>query len=556
MADFFKGLAGGFQTGIQLSEAMRRRQEYEEQQAEREQLRGIFTGQPTVTPGVAATPEQRSAAGLETGRLAMQDIADFGLSAQEAARYAPQMPSETATTTPTTYSYGGLTRQTPFSAAELNRMRMEQAIPVLAVRNPAQALQMQEGLLRSQRETAAAQRAEQLFPGQLAGQQQTLATGALALAAAQREDAKIRAFDTGWAELNKQEFDTPEAKANALVDLVARTRGPEAAAALRSSYTANQLNELNLKTTQLTQGFNEAFRKGPDAVMKWVDDQNPDFTLKRDGNNLNITYADGRTETQRFGSPAELMSYFAAQASPTNFLTFANNQAQRANEAERNAVLREAYGERTPAQKIARARDVMGRDLTDQEKAALLGFGNKPRDLSETDKMNLTSANRVLEERAKMGQPITEADRAAVYRSFNLNPADFGMSGLPPPRVGAGAERTAAQQPQPGLTRPTATQIAAREPAAEAPAAPGSAAALAQERAAAEQQRTVGLLGREQQRASAQGLVDQLLYRGLDASNINRFMTPAEARTFYSVYGEFLPSDIQRAMRAYAAGIR
>jgi predicted Zn-dependent peptidase len=89
-----------------------------------------------------------------------------------------------------------------------------------------------------------------------------------------------------------------------------------------------------------------------------------------------------------------------------------------------------------------------------------------------------------------------------------------------------------------------------------APPAPNSPAALQQERAAAEQRRTVGLLGREQQRASAQELVDQLLYRGLSPSNINRFMTQQEALNFYSTHGEFLPPDIQRAMRRYAAGIR
>lgn len=458
MADFFKGLAGGFQTGLQFGEAVRRRNEYEEQLAERERLRQIYGAEPTMTPGQAATPEQIQSAGLETGRLQMNDITGFQLSTEEAARYAPQMPSAQATTTPTTYSFGGSTRQTPFSADELNRMRMQQAIPVLAVRNPAEAMRMQSALSQEARQQAADERQAAMFPlqqqalrTQIAGQglQQEL-TG-VQLASARRTQEQAQAFDTGLVEHFKTKFDSPEAEATALLRLVERTQGPQAAASLRSTMTANQLSELTLGAQRLTAGFNSAFQRGPDAVMKWVDEQNPDFTLKREGNNLLVTYADGRTEKREFKNTNELMSYFAAQGSPSNFLTYQNNLMQRENEANLNKIREIAYGAKTLTQKIDEAKKALGRDLTDDEKKVLAGVAPRiqQRDLSPADMENLRAANRVIEERIKLsGGRISNADRVAIYKAFNLNPELLNVPGLPD--VGQGGGET---KPTPGLAR-------------------------------------------------------------------------------------------------------
>jgi hypothetical protein len=547
MANFFKGLAGGFQTGLQFSDAMRRRQEYEEQQAEREQLRGIFTGQPTVTPGTAATPEQIRSAGLETGRMQMQDIADFGLSAQEAARYAPQMPSEAATTTPTMYSYGGLTRQTPFTPAELDRSRMEQAARVIAVRDPVRAAQLMQGIRREDIVAAQEERAARLFPGQLQAQEQALKTGALGLAAALRTDAKNRAFDTGWAELNQQTFETPEARANAFVDLVARTQGPVAAENLRASMTTNQINDLTLQTSRLTQGFNEAFRKGPDAVMKWVDEQNPDFTLKRDGNNLTITYADGRSEVESFESPAKLMSYFAAQASPTNFITYENNRLKRENEAERNRVLREAYGAKTPSARISDAEAALGRPLTPQERSTLLGLTPKAavRDLTVPQQRAYEEA--IKSDQWKMAR--SDAERIQILRNYRVPPELVGFEGMPSPRVGGapGSETPSPATPQPGLTRPSGTQNL------QSMVAGPERMPQAERLRRIQEEADMRGLARDEERAIRRAQVDERRAEveklGLTAAEVPTRVSPERARILRnSAYFELFPRDVQQAL--------
>lgn len=574
MADFFRGLSGGFQTGLQFGEAVRRRKEYEEELAQREKLRGIFEGQPTVTPGAAATPEQIQSAGLETGRMQLNDIADFGLSAQEAERYAPQMPTAGAMTSPTTYSFGGLTQQRPFTEDELDRMKMRQAISVLAPRNTAEAMRLRSTLRAEERQAArdplelellgaqisgqrgAESRAAGLYPlqqqllqGNIEGAGLTRDLSRLQIAQAQRAAAQTQAFDQGLVELNKKEFETPDDRAKALIDLVTRTQGPQAAAALQSTTTANQLSELALGAQRLSTGFNEAFRRGPDAVMEWVDKQNPNFTLKREGNNLLITYADGRTEKQEFKSTNDLMSYFAAQGSPSNFLTYQNNLMQRQNEAERIEVMRDAYNARTPEQKVEQFKILMKREPTEDERKIILGVSPKEKpvpELSPVDMKRLESANRVIEERAKLSNGrISDADRAAIYLSFGLDPSRVGMTGLPNVQQGGaggagggGATTTPAQAP--GLTRtaPVGSGLSSIVSQPPAPTRDSTEAGLVQR--AAERG-----LARDELRSIYRAEVEQL---GLTADTA-KGLTPQRARELRnSPYFEFFPRDVKRAL--------
>jgi len=552
MADFFKGLAGGFQTGLQFGEAVRRRNEYEEQLAEREQARQIFNAQPTMTPGQAATPEQIQSAGLETGRLQMNDIADFGLSSEEAARYAPQMPSAQATTTPTMYSFGGLTQREAFTPEQINRIRMQQLIPVIAPRNTAMALQLQNMLTQDARQQAAEERQAAMFPlqqqalrTQIAGQglQQELA--GVQLASARRTLEQAQAFDTGLVELGKTEFDSPQARASALLALVERTQGPQAAASLQSTMTANQLSELSLGTQRLTAGFNSAFQRGPDAVMKWVDEQNPDFTLKREGNNLLVTYADGRTEKREFKNTNELMSYFAAQGSPSNFLTYQNNLMQRENEANLNKIREIAYGAKTLTQKIDEAKKALGRDLTDDEKKVLAGVAPRiqQRDLSPADMENLRAANRVIEERIKLsGGRISNADRVEIYKAFSLNPELLNVPGLPDVGKGGGAGAGAGGQ---GLTRgaPPAPGATPAERALSGATTPAT-----RERVDLERQQTEDATTQR-----VQGMVEQLLSEGLTADTVPQVFSRERARVIVgnSLLLSMFPQDIQDALRAH-----
>lgn len=225
MADFFRGLAGGFQTGLQFGEAVRRRQDYEEQQAERERLRQIYGAEPTTTPGQAATPEQIQRAGLETERLQMKDLAEagFDLTPQEAARYAPQMPSAQATTTPTTYSFGGLTRQTPFSADELNRMRMQQAIPVLAVRNPAEAMRMQTALAAEERQAARTPLELEALRGQIAGGALSRRQSELQIQEAERQAQQRQRADAFTAQLAEARRQNPNMTPSAMFQMASES---------------------------------------------------------------------------------------------------------------------------------------------------------------------------------------------------------------------------------------------------------------------------------------------------------------------------------------------
>jgi hypothetical protein len=594
MADFFKGLAGGFQTGLQFSDAMRRRQEYEEQQAERERLKEIFGSQPTVTPGTAATPEQRTAAGLETGRLAMNDIADFGLSAQEAARYAPQMPSETATTTPTTYSYGGLTRQTPFSAAELNRARMEQAIPVLAARNPAQALQMQETLLRSQREAERAPLEMEQLRNAIAGQRLSqedlglrIASGKRKAASEDRVDRFMQAFNADPTQdpmslarqmnLSLTEQYSAAQMLTGITDQEMKQTIQSAERAIRTQPLAGVVEQFN-RSQIFGPGQNFVLGEGPggsitlttintatgrpvgapetfrtEAEAKGVLLDRVRDPVKAAENALNVRFINARIDAAvRQGdldkARVELINMQKDQLSP-----FPKETMDTLNDlSERIQAAREAGNDR----EASALNEQWGR-VYNQAAAKRGALIRPPAAAAPRAEITLSDAEKIAwgelvkSDQWKMAQNPTV--RAQLARQYGLDPAKLNLPSMPSPTT---PPPKPAPTPQPGLARTTATQIASREPAEVAPTAPNSAAALQQERAAAEQQRTVGLLGREQQRASAQGLVDQLLYRGLSPSNIDRFMTPVEARTFFSVYGEFLPPDLQREMRRYAAGIR
>jgi hypothetical protein len=297
---------------------------------------------------------------------------------------------------------------------------------------------------------------------------------------------------------------------------------------------------MNLGAAKLTQGFNEAFRKGPDAVMKWVDDQNPDFTLKRDGNNLTITYADGRAETQRFASSSELMSYFAAQASPTNFITYENNRLQRENEAERNKVLRDAYGARTLSSKITEAEDTLGRKLTDSEKATLAGLTPKAavRDLT-------VPQQRAYEEVIKSDQwkmARSDAERIQILRNYRVPPELVGFEGMPSPRVGGapGSETPSPATPQPGLTRPSGTQNLQSMVAGPERMPQDERLRRIQEEA------DMRGLARDEERAIRRAQVDEL---GLTAAEVPAQISPERARILRnSEYFELFPRDVQRAL--------
>jgi len=595
MADFFKGLAGGFQTGLQFSDAMRRRQEYEEQQAERERLKEIFGSQPTVTPGTAATPEQIRSAGLETGRLAMDDISDFGLSAQEAARYAPQMPSETATTTPTMYSYGGLTRQTPFSAAELNRARMEQAIPVLAARNPAQALQMQETLLRSQREAERAPLEMEQLRGAIAGQGLSRRQAELQIAASERDAASKARVDEFTARLAQARRDNPNMTAQQMYQMAA-----EAGLSTQEQYGALS-NITGIDKALFEQGqrdIQSMLRKSGGSLDKLVSAFNSsdligpgqNYRVDRDDKGgVTLTLVDAATGRalgagQTFRSEDEAIGLLSRRAlSPETVGEYVTNMERQRAEAEyrRSQALNYEAAARAlktlPPEKVQELNELSlqindaeergdlaaARRLRGQHERLLTasmgaigkvvaprqagGRGEVPPWQQKAIDAYYSALGKAVE--ARGGKPLTGPEQRELLVSFNLTPEMLagqaaGSAAVPLEAVGYGGAGSrggagaGAPTPQPGLVRPTTvTGVVSQARGADAAAFYADEARAARDIA---------------RRESAQESVSRLgLLRPSDFSKLTRAQA---TELFNSPEYEFLPDDIKSIILKRRAG--
>lgn len=135
MADFFKGLAGGFGTGLQFGQAMRERDE-------RERLREAMGLTPQAMEQRQATPEELSRAQAEAQGLAAEDARTFGLTPQDQAMYAPQMPVEGQRIGATQYGLGGQTFSRMPTQQEIEAARYSAAANVIAERDPAAAMRM------------------------------------------------------------------------------------------------------------------------------------------------------------------------------------------------------------------------------------------------------------------------------------------------------------------------------------------------------------------------------------------------------------------------------
>ena len=594
MADFFKGLAGGFQTGLQFSEARRRNQEYQEELAQRERLRGIFEGQPTVTPGTAATPEQIQSAGLETGRMQMQDIADFGLSAQEAARYAPQMPTAGAMTSPTTYSFGGLTQQRPFTEDELNRMKMRQAIPVLAPRNTAEAMRLQS-LLRDEERRAAREPLElEQLKGSIAAGVLNRRQAELQIAAAQRAEQEKLRVDQFTARLSEARRQNPNMTPTDMYRMASD-------AGLNADEQFRVLQNITgIDKALFEQGERDIKRmirgRGLDGIVEQFNKSDligpgRNYRIDRDpkSGEVALTLVDAASGNaiggpQKFRNEGEAVGYLSrAATSPETVGEYVSNlEARRAqvkyyeSQANRNDAIANASRSFSPEQAkelnnlssdIDTAREAgdetKAKRLTEQFDlkyrtfAGQIGKVVQPRagrvekpvpELSPVDMKRLESANRIIEERAKLSNGrISDADRAAIYLSLGLNPSLVGMTGLPNVQQGGGGGGAATTPAQtPGLTR-TAPPAAApgeglsslmTQPSARAMSSADIAADL--ERRAAERG-----LARDELRSIYRAEVEQL---GLTVDTA-KGLTPQRARDLRnSPYFEFFPRDVKRAL--------
>lgn len=189
MADFFRGLAGGFQTGLQFGGAMRDKEE-------RERLREAMQMTPQEMQQRQATPEELGRAQEETRGLAAQDAAMFGLSPQEQAQYAPQMPVEGQRIGATQYGLGGQTYNRMPTQQEIQQARYGAMADVIAERDPARAMEMRQRL-----EDQAYQAKRR--PLELQGLQQQVEASDLTIAEKRRlaaEADKMTAFNTAYGD--------------------------------------------------------------------------------------------------------------------------------------------------------------------------------------------------------------------------------------------------------------------------------------------------------------------------------------------------------------------
>jgi hypothetical protein len=582
MADFFKGLAGGFQTGLQFGEAVRRRQEYEEQQAEREQLRGIFTGQPTVTPGTTAqaTPEQLRNARLYTENIQAEDMRTFGMGPAESDRfYAPQMPSETATTTtPTMYSYGGLTRQTPFTPAEVSRMQMEQAVPVLAARNPAQALQMRETLLRSQREAERAPLEMEQLRGTIAGQGLSQRQTKLQIEDAERKAASQERVDRFMQAFNADPTQDPMSLARqmnlslteqysaaqtltGITDQEMKQTIQSAERAIRTQPLAGVVEQFN-RSQIFGPGQNFVLGEGPngsitlttintatgrpvgapetfrtEAEAKGVLLDRVRDPVKAAENALNVRFINARIDAAvRQGdldkARVELINMQKDQLSPfpketMDTLNDLSERIQAAREAgnDREAsALNEQWG-RVYNQAAAKRGALIRPPAAAAPRAEIT--------LSDAEKIAWTEL--VKSDQWKMAQD--PAARVRLARQYGLDPAKLNLPSMPSPTT---PPPKPAPTPQPGLTRPSGTQNLQSMVAGPERMPQDERLRRIQEEA------DMRGLARDEERAIRRAQVDEL---GLTAAEVPAQISPERARILRnSEYFELFPRDVQRAL--------
>jgi hypothetical protein len=259
MADFFKGLAGGFGTGLQFGQAMREREE-------RDRLRQAAGLTPQEMQQRQASPEELARAQAETQGLAAQDAEMFGLGLQDQAAYAPQMPVQGQRIGPTQYGLGGQTFNRMPTQQEIQQARFGAMADVISERDPARAMQM-----RQQLEDQAFQARErplrlQSLEGQIAGQAQQGLLTAGQITEMNRNQARTKKLDdvdedvAQWQSSRLLDPNTNEARQPTMEDNIAALQyratalqkaglAKEATDSLRD-YQGFAVNQIKLDETQ------------------------------------------------------------------------------------------------------------------------------------------------------------------------------------------------------------------------------------------------------------------------------------------------------------------
>jgi hypothetical protein len=312
MADFFKGLAGGFGTGLQFGQAMQARQE-------RERLREAMGLTPQAMEQRQATPEELARAQAETQGRAAQDATDFGLTPQEQAMYAPQMPVEGQRIGATQYGLGGQTFNRMPTQQEIESARYAAAANVLAERDPVAAARMRQEQVRMQRENELFPLQKQQLEGQLAGQAQQRDLVRLKMDEGKRTAAQRQNYDnfTAFAAKNP-DMPVAELKENAFKQFNFTPKQWQETVATRLQIETGEMDSFKNSVKKKLQGKNlnqvgELYNSDPDF------DDKTDLAIVpgKDGAvTLNFINKDSKTvtESQTFKSQALALEYLNKQA--------------------------------------------------------------------------------------------------------------------------------------------------------------------------------------------------------------------------------------------------
>ena len=325
------GWASGFQAGSQVA---RQALDVYDRVKEQEGLRAAKALTPQEIQQRQATPEEIGRARAEAQAMAAQDAEVFGLTPQEQVNYAPQMPVEGQRVGLPRYQLAGQMYDRAPTPQEIQQARYGAMADVIAERDPAAGLRMR-------REIEVAKRQDEMYPlerqrlegaielqnVQTAGAKTQGTLAEIQAADALRKQKKQQAFDTGFDEINKQKFEKPEDRTNAILDLIERTQGVEERQRLQASYTTTELNNITLQAKKFEEGYRQSRAKGVVSALEWFDEQNTSFKLERDPKNpfryIQVNQDGTRSVFADAKSERELGMIIDAKAKPGGFLQLA-----------------------------------------------------------------------------------------------------------------------------------------------------------------------------------------------------------------------------------------
>lgn len=546
MADFFKGLAGGFGTGLQLGQALRqRRQEDELAKAYAkpeeftdytpEQMQEIQRLQSSGAYDVQAIPGAEGA--VPTLRFAPRQGIELGQGEMLAAptEIAPQRVQR----------YGGQTVAGQFDPTVLRGLQMREAAGVLGrygdVRGAA--------ALEAQAEEQAYQ--AQKRPLELAGLKRQAELGDIQLTEAQRKQKMQNDFDTGYAKINEQKFEKPEERTAAILSLVEATQGVQARQQLESSYTTNELNQISLQSKKFDEGFRQSRAKGVIPALEWFDEQNTAFKLERDPKNpyryIQVNTDGTRSVFADAKNERELGMIIDAKAKPGGWLELAKYDldVKKADATIASENAKAGYyaqgGKQTPVILLNEKNEPV--PVVMSALPLVNGVVQLPKGLRmPKDVQQATAAQTRIYDSLTKTDAWERAERAGDVAKMNelmlnrgLDPAQFGGTGMK-----GWNEQTTSQ--------PTATGQPAQQSMAAPARAPSAGLMTPQQLAAAQQQQQ--MQSQEQQQSAlsagvrAGGLVREAYTLRQEAAGyspaIIQQMTPRQADEFRRRYGQYL----------------